>query len=479
LTGATQVEADVKRRSRTFVAMLALGGWLLAGASVVKDPVTPFAVPDAPLPPYLIPQTLPPFGTTITRITGDPGTAIPVIGGTWGADARHHYSKDEPWNADQTLIALQNAGPGGFPKRLYLDSKTYQPRYAPCPNYHVGDDRWHPLRTHANERINVDGTHLEWFDVTTCKETRSWTLPLAADYFGMTEGNPSFDGRFVVLGDATRMFVVDMDPQPPERPYPAPRIGPVVSLNACGLPKCKATWLSISPSGKYAVVHYPGEAIQVWDVDPVTLALMPRAITQFYDGCRGSPAKGFIYSLGHADMTLNPFDHDEDVVVGQEKCGNKGRTMAGKAIGGVVMSRLRDGAMAPLTDPRNEAYPHHVSARSYDRRGWVYVSYFAERPAKKYNDEVVAVKLDGSGSVERLAHQRSLTPHCYRCETHAVPSRDGSRVIFASDWALNCGGRCGTQAVISGYVVATGSAGGRNEVGGTAGGGVSSRSLPR
>jgi len=250
------------------------------------------------------------------------------------------------------------------------------------------------------------------------------------------------------------MFIVDMDPKPPQRPYPNQRIGPSVSLSNCGMGDCKATWVSVSPSGKYAVVHYRGEAIQVWDIDPATLALAPRAMRQSYGGCIGAPANGFIYSLGHADMTLDPFDHDEDVIIGQEKCGNRGATLGGKRIGGVVMSRLRDGAMASLTDPANEAYPHHVSARSYDRRGWVYVSYFAQRPLKKYNDEVVAVKLDGSGSVERLAHQHSLTPKCYRCETHAVPSRDGSKLMFASDWALDCAGRCGTQATISGYVVA-------------------------
>jgi hypothetical protein len=427
----------------------------VAAAGHVGEGAAVLPVPEVPLPAYLVPQKLAPFGTTVTRITGDPGTAIAGIGGMWGADARHHYSKDQPWNADQSLIALQNVGPGGFPKRLYLDAASYRPLYGPCGNYRVGDDRWHPSREHPHERINVNGTLLEWFDVTTCKQTRSWTLPFAVDYFGMTEGNPSFDGRFVALGDANRMFVVDMDPKPPARAYPVPRIGPTVSLNGCGLAKCKATWLSIAPSGKYAVVHYGGEAIQVWNVDPASLELTPRAITQFYPGCLGSATNGFIYSLGHPDMTLNPFDHDEDVVVGQEKCGNKGKTMAGKPIGSVVMSRLRDGAMAPLTDPRNEAYSHHVSARNFDRPGWVYVSYFAERPAKKYNDEIVAVKLDGSGAVERIAHQHSLTPKCYRCETHAVPSRDGSHVLFASDWALNCGSRCGTQAAISAYVVDT------------------------
>src|SRR6266542_1166321 len=73
----------------------------------VTDPTTVYSVPAVPRPAYLA-TTIALFGTTITRITGDAGTPLNGITGTWGTDARHHYSKDQPWNADQTLIAMQN-----------------------------------------------------------------------------------------------------------------------------------------------------------------------------------------------------------------------------------------------------------------------------------------------------------------------------------------------------------------------------------
>jgi hypothetical protein len=82
----------------------------------------------------------------------------------------------------------------------------------------------------------------------------------------------------------------------------------------------------------------------------------------------------------------------------------------------------------------------------------VYVSYYPE-PGKRFDDEVVAVKIDGSKAVERLAHMHGAFNGCYRCETHAVPSRDGQRVIFASNWTTFCATGCGTASNIQDYVI--------------------------
>ena len=61
--------------------------------------------PSIPRPAYLQPFTDPVFQTTVVRVT-DPGNEIPHVGGTWGPVARHHYSSDQAWNADQTLLML-------------------------------------------------------------------------------------------------------------------------------------------------------------------------------------------------------------------------------------------------------------------------------------------------------------------------------------------------------------------------------------
>jgi hypothetical protein len=336
---------------------------------------------------------------------------------------------------------------------VFLDGETYAPKYKRCSGYSVSDDRWHPSRQHPNERINVRSDELMWYDVVNCVKTRTWRLPFAVHYFGPSEGNPSNDGRFAALTDGTRMFVVDMDPQPPFEAYPAQRIGPSVDVSSCGLSGgCTNDWVSVSASGKYVVVSYDGDYPRVYDVDPNTLALTPRAMPADAPRCSGGAAsQGYIYDLGHADLALNPFDNNEDVLIGQEHCGNRGRTVQGQLMGSVAMVRLRDGRVTSLTHPSNEAYAHHISTRNYFRPGWAYVGYYPEA-GKKYADEIIAVKMDGSKSVQRFAHKHSVFSGCYRCESHAVPSPDGRRVLWASNWAGNCT-TCGSSSEIKAYVV--------------------------
>jgi hypothetical protein len=143
-------------------------------------------------------------------------------------------------------------------------------------------------------------------------------------------------------------------------------------------------------------------------------------------------------------MALDPFDHNEDVLLG-------GRACPGSRIGHVVKVRLRDGLVTPLTDPRNEASYMHGSARNTLRPGWFYVTYGRGQPGMRFNAEIVAVKMDGSGTVERFGHYHS-TSSAYRTQAQAVPSPDGQRVLFASDWGEDCGNGCGSKGVINDYV---------------------------
>jgi hypothetical protein len=418
----------------------------------VTDGGVVFSEPATPKPAYLAPTTDPTFHTQVTRIAGDVGGSTAPVAGTWGADARHTYSKQQPWSADGSLIVIENRG---GPSPLFLDGTTYRPMLADCASSPLYDYRWHPSPAHAHEMINVDGagTELSWYDVVDCVKTRSWTLPLTSNYgIGSGEGNPSNDGRYVAVSDGTQMLVVDMDPQPPFAPYPSKRIGPARTIADCGLSGCAIDWVSVSASGRYAVVNYDGDYPRVFDIDPQTLALTPHAYPASTPECLShAPGNGFVLDLGHADFALDPFDGDADVLIGQRSSGCP-TSVGGAAMAGVVKVRLSDGHVTMLTDPANEAFPHHISTRNLDRPGWVYVSYYPS-PGQRFDDEVVAIKIDGSKAVERLAHLHSAISGCYRCEPHAVPSRDGQRVIFASNWATSCGTGCGTASNIQDYVV--------------------------
>ena len=458
-------------RTLTAVAVAMALAALLAASSAgqVTDPSRVFSVPNVPKPGYLHPITDPTFDTEVTRIAGNAGAAIPALDGRWGRDARQHYSKDEPWSSDQSLILLENSG---TPGDLYLDGDTYAPVDVGCPGFEdTGYGRWHPSPAHPDERIlpHPGGHLIEWFDVASCARTRRFELPFSfasgangPDGGPFTEGNPTPDGRFAAFAkDRGHVFVIDMDPQPPYDPYPSFRVGPRFDVSHCGLRQCTLDWVSISPSGDYVVVSYEGDHERVFDVNPQTLALKPHPLpaSAHYPGCAGSADRGFIYDLGHADLATNPFvapfDNSEDVLIGQEHCGNHGRTIRGTKFGYVVMARLADGSVTSLTTPHNEAYPHHISARNLDRPGWAYVSYY-RCPGCRFNDEILALKMDGSGDVERLAHSHTAHDACYLCEAHAVPSPDGQRVIWSSTWSKQCDHRCGSISNPQAYVVESG-----------------------
>ena len=409
------------------VAATALAATLLADACLADR--------SSSKPPYLRSVSDDDFGTRLTRITGDPGRPLGRLDGRWGKDARHVYSKQQPWSADQKLFFVENRE-GGRPAALLLDGTTFEPVAGLCDGDALYESRWHPSREHARERIGVDreGEHLVWMDVLSCRVTRSWDLPLDVDGIGSGEGNPSKDGRFVALGHDARVFVVDMDPQPPFAPYPARRIGPVYHLPDPEFESAmRVTNLSVSPSGRYVDVKYSGKTHETQDlhrileVDPQTLELRPHPMAQASLRCDPVTGRtdGWIFPVKHADMTIDPAD-GQDVLVG-------GRSCPSSSIGHVVKIRLKDGRVTPLTDGRDEASVSHVSARNLERPGWVYVTYFYE-DGKRGSDEIVAVPLNGSGDIEKWAHTMTAAEGCYRCEAHAVPSPDGRRVAFASNW---------------------------------------------
>jgi hypothetical protein len=77
----------------------------------------------------------------------------------------------------------------------------------------------------------------------------------------------------------------------------------------------------------------------------------------------------------------------------------------------------------------------------------------------------VAIKVDSSGAVERFAHTRSdpdsiriagrdtTRVHFTDAEPQAVPSRDGGRVLWTSNWNRDCNGDCGSRMEFKDYVL--------------------------
>ncbi len=418
---------------------------------IPTDPNAVYSVPmSAGKPGYLVPFTDPTFCTKIVRIGGDPGSTFTAQNGsgTWGVFAQHHYTNDEPWNADGSLLALQNLNNDGSdanPSLVLLDGNTYVPKYVKCPQYDLGDDRWHPSLAHKNERINVSGKKLEWFDVVSCVQTRAWTLPIDGDNdFGQ---NPDASGRFAVVDSGTQLAVVDMDPQPPYAPYPSQRIGPVLTYDpGCPLASCTSGHVSISPDAAFVILHYDSDHNQIFDINPASLALTPHVEATSTSVCSGavSASSGGVYDLGHDNPLLNFDDGNQAYDVGQH------RSSCSDGAGGFAGVRLSDGKVVVFTPGSNLAYPYHASTMNSGRPGWFFGSFYPGA-GQRFSDEIDAFRTDGSGTVERLAHDHTDTSancgNCYRYESHPVPSRDGLRVVFASGWQFACAGAtCGSAS---------------------------------
>jgi hypothetical protein len=383
---------------------------LVPTLSAADDIVT---IPDTPKPGYL--QTIidPTFGNKVTRITGDPDTAIdfadPDSSGTWNAVARHQYSKTPAWNADQSLLFLGRND--GFPSAMFLDGTDFTPQFGRNAHLWPGQElRWHP--TQSDEMVYVNAAE-KTIGLWNVHSQQTQVIETFTDYtdlgIGPYEGNVSNDGRRVVINakrDGQNVaFAYDLQSQ--KKYADIDLSGMVPYAGTDGL-----DWASISASGNYVVVNGKfnndntyGDQTQVYDLDG-------NKVSDLWSNY-GEPS--------HFDLTLDTAG--EDVAVGVSKSGNSD--------GRVIKRRLSDGEITVLTEG---GYASHTSTRNIDRPGWAYVTYEYEGPQyPPYWGEVVAVKLDGSMTVERIAHLHAAGGD-YLGQPQAVVSPDGSMVLWASRW---------------------------------------------
>ena len=162
-------------------------------------------------PGYLETVIDPDFGTKITRVVGDPGTAIPVIGGTWQPVARHGYSKKPVWNADESLIFLEKHDGGRNP--LFLDGETYEVLFYGGAS--ATEHRWHP--TDPDLMVLVSDHAVKTWNVRDDVITELFSLSGYRNFhLGPWEGNLSADGKWLAINairnaDTTRVgFAVDL-----------------------------------------------------------------------------------------------------------------------------------------------------------------------------------------------------------------------------------------------------------------------------
>jgi hypothetical protein len=377
--------------------VVASGVAALAFDELATAPIV--VVPTMPRPDYLQTVRDPLFGTTFTRVT-DPGRPLAEDMVCGAAYCRHRYSSTQAWNADQSLLAIIN-GCNGI---CFLDGRTYEPAF----HRRVDDDcKWHP--TDPALMICVSRRALyTWAprsDVTT-------VVYAPTDYanlqFGPYKGNASLDGSRLVLRARSRAgalvaFAYDL---PAQQKHPDINLGRLSDTNSyCG----------ISPSGRYIYcfgrMDDGTEVTHIFTVDG--------AQVQYWTEH---------HRPGHGDMTID--EDGSDVYVGISK--------ADPDKWHVIKRRLEDGL---VTDLAPAGYGTHVSTRNINKPGWAFVSYEGSyskvtdnpRSNAPFYQEVVALRIDGSGEIRRIAQTRNAKSDYYS-ETHASPSPDASQVVWSSNW---------------------------------------------
>jgi hypothetical protein len=427
-----------KNRLMIVLAFVVAAGLRAAGiVTYATDPNNHSSTPLPTRPGYLQSYTDPDFGTTVTRITDSTtatdGSTNLSNGVNWGNSVYNHYTKTQPWNADMSRIILNNenrqASPstgslsGPSPKRLILDGNTYA--FVEGLDFSLGEYRWHP--TDPNILFYTNLNQLLKFDFSTHTSTLIHTFSKypatsGAITIGASEGAPSADGRWIALmaayGGGNDAFAYDTTVLPPGDG----------TVNVVNLPSSKVDsrtgtsysgpdWVSMSPSGNYIVVQ--------WD----------DAFSEVYDRSMTLQQTVSLSGLSHYDMKL---EGGVDYGAGVHKNPGSG--------GFVYKAPLIGSTSTQLVD---KGYAAHTSARNYNYPGWVYTNYGENSNTYPFSNEICAIDLNSTSTstTRRLGHFFNVKLD-YRNEVHAVPSPDGMRIIFQSNWGNRGGNGRGTDTYV-------------------------------
>jgi hypothetical protein len=328
------------------------------------------------------------------------------VGGTWSTVVYGNYPKDPAWNADQSLLLLKHTGNPAQTAWLFLDGQDYRILFARRGPSGV-EARWHPTVPDIMLSVSADGSVANWNVRTNLTTSKFRPSGYSGASLGNYEGNPSRDGRYLVV-QATRnadghlvAFAVDVD---------AATKSPDIDLTASNI--TDLDWVSISPSGGYVVGYGVIDGVKqrtkVWRRDGTLVAYWQD------------------YVLGHYDLGLD--QSGNEIAFGEVSRGPFARHY--------IARRLDTGAVRDLTGPVT-SFNGHATTRAAARVGWGYAA-TNDNAGYPLDGEIYAIKLDGSGTVQRYAHHRSNNID-YDSAPLPTPSPDGRRVLFGSNWGTASG----------------------------------------
>lgn len=366
-------------------------------------------------PTYLHSVLDPTFGTKITRITGDPGTAIGGgVSGNWPNVAKQNYPKDPAWTSNGGLLVLKEMS--GVPTpgaALFLDGTTYAVQFSRSGPSGSGEWRLHPTRPDTAVYVNANGTVGIWNVRTNVSTTR---IAAVAGYtnneIGPSEGNLSYDGAYLVAS-ATRTSdghkvarVLNVN---------AGTVGVVIDLTAAGLVSGGLDWVSVSPLGGYVVAEGDfglgrQDTRKIWNRSTgAFLTTWSDYLGQHFDMGADSSSNEVLFSAtGQSPITKHWYAR-----------------------------RLDNGTVSDRTPLGVTSYNWHVSNRDNLRLNWG-LGVTNDRTNMPFDGEIYMLRLSGTQAVERWGKHRAINV-AYNDAPHPVPSPDGRRIVFSSNWGTSGG----------------------------------------
>ena len=248
---------------------------------------SPKSVPSLSRPGYLQSATDPVFGAKITRIS-DESMNLGSI-----QYMQHHYSKDQPWNSDMTLIKLKNT-------RVILDAKTYAVFKKPGGK---GDSRWSTVD--PNIMFYVQGNQFRKWHVRSDADTLLHTFSEGDIDIGPYEGNISVGDRYVVLTTGTVAIVYDI-------------VNDVVIAKKDLGPM---DWTTISQSGDYVVSRPEPQTLGVLVYDR-NLNLLRKIFNKGQHGDIGYDTAGNEVYAQMCPMQMARLDNGQVTSLGANFCGH-------------------------------------------------------------------------------------------------------------------------------------------------------------
>ena len=337
----------------------------------------------------------PVFNTPIKRIS-DVTSHVDATNGKAISYVTHEYSSMSPFNCDDSLLLLTyqsyfvlNDGDGNYIRPLpFVINAGSEPRWS---------------RTDPNVLYFVSGNKLEQYNVGANSISVIHTFSEFSRISGKGESDLSEDGDHLVFaGDDRFVFVFELSTG-----IKSPAFNTGQSFDG----------LQISPNNNVTISWFsPGTArsqgIELFDRNMNFLRQVARAD-------------------GHMDLTRDT--NGDEVMVWTNSADP-----VSACANAIVKVRLADASQTCLL---SLPWTLAVDISAPAGNGWAYVSTYDPAnsdPAQRWDafeNEIFQVRLDGTG-YRRLLHHRSRPADTYNYQPRASVSRDGKKLVYASNYDL-------------------------------------------